>query len=254
MFTLPANVSQNQCPPKLLRSNFLKLLQQKLLLSSWTFSCCFVYIWGWSKSWEIGGYQWTELLWYLWKKLQSLLLTKIGHKWHKNWMQYVFNWKEQSQNIECNILIEKHCKKKLWRCEWSIRLLFSNPWRRFDIFLYSGIDCIDTQANRMCVKLKKDRAVMVVFNQLVEQWPGLGGSWKEEKGGNQHEWVIRNTNTNTDINTNTQQKCMKTSIQRDISRTSARRREKTQKAAISPDSQTQGNTLSKAKRNWYVLK
>ena len=37
----------------------------------------------------------------------------------------------------------------------------------------------------MCVKLKKDRAVMVVFNQLVEQWPGLGGSWKEEKGGNQ---------------------------------------------------------------------
>ena len=34
MFTLPANVSQNQCPPQLLRSNFLKLLQQKLLLSS----------------------------------------------------------------------------------------------------------------------------------------------------------------------------------------------------------------------------
>ena len=63
-----------------------------------------------------------------------------------------------------------------------------------------------------------------------------------------------NTNTNTDIDTNTQQKCMKTSIHRDISRTFPRRREKTQKAAISADSQTQGNTLSKAKRKWYVLK
>ena len=151
VFTLPANVSQNQCPPKLLRSNFLKPKQQNLLLSSWTFSCCFVYIWGWSKSSEIGGYQWTELLWYLWKtaiiainKDRSQVAQKLNAicVWLK---RTITESRMQYSNWE--ILQEETVR--MW-VKYKITF-FSNPWRKFDTFLYSGIDCIDKKANRMCV-------------------------------------------------------------------------------------------------------